>query len=148
MQEITIFSTPLGNMRLCLENGAVTELVFTDQPICGTENQAVRQVNEYFFGKRREFDLIIAPEGTDFQKRVWQELTQIPYGVTISYGNLAIAAGNPKAARAVGMANNRNPISIIIPCHRVIGANGRLVGYGGGLDKKSFLLELEKNSEG
>ncbi|MGE4354532.1 MAG: methylated-DNA--[protein]-cysteine S-methyltransferase [Oscillospiraceae bacterium] len=148
MKETTIFATPLGNMRLCLKDGTVTQLDFTDQPACGDENEAVRQINDYFAGRRAEFDLALAPEGTNFQRRVWQALTQIPYAETRTYGDIAAAVGNPKAARAVGMANNRNPIAIIIPCHRVIGANGKLVGYGGGLDKKAFLLELEKKNKG
>ena len=99
---------------------------------------------EYLEGKRREFDLPLAPAGTEFMLRVWKALQDIPYGETRSYKDIATMAGNSKACRAVGMANNRNPISIFIPCHRVIGANGVLVGYGGGLDKKTFLLDLEK----
>ena len=94
-------------------------------------------------GKRKSFDLPLKPEGTEFQKKVWNALLDIPYGETRSYKDIAVAIGNPKACRAVGMANNRNPISIIIPCHRVIGANGSLVGYGGGLPIKIELLNLE-----
>jgi methylated-DNA-[protein]-cysteine S-methyltransferase len=101
------------------------------------------QLNEYFTGKRREFALPLVLEGTGFQKRVWQELKKIPFGETRSYGTIARAIGNPGAARAVGMANNRNPIPIIIPCHRVIGANGDLTGYGGGLNIKRWLLNHE-----
>ncbi|MBR2062235.1 MAG: methylated-DNA--[Anaerotignum sp.] len=85
-----------------------------------------------------------APKGTEFQQKVWKALTEIPYGETRTYGEIAAAVGNPKAARAVGMANNKNPIGIIIPCHRVVGANGKLVGYAGGMEKKAFLLELER----
>jgi methylated-DNA-[protein]-cysteine S-methyltransferase len=109
------------------------------------ELAAVRgQLEEYFAGERRNFDVRLAPEGTEFQRRVWSELVKIPYGQTISYGELASRVGNPNAARAVGAANGRNPISIIIPCHRVVGSSGRLTGYGGGLPVKVGLLELER----
>jgi methylated-DNA-[protein]-cysteine S-methyltransferase len=104
------------------------------------------QLNEYFEGQRQQFRFhyaAIRPQGTSFQQRVWKELMSIPYGATISYGELARRIGQPTASRAVGLANGRNPISIIIPCHRVIGSNGRLVGYGGGLDRKKRLLDLE-----
>ncbi len=105
--------------------------------------KAARQITEYFAGKRREFDLPLAPAGTDFEERVWNALLEIPYGVTWSYGQLARRIGSPNAARAVGAANRRNPIGLIIPCHRVIGANGNHVGYGGGLDAKAWLLAHE-----
>jgi len=108
--------------------------------------KAARQFSEYFDGKRKSFDLPLSLQGTDFQKKVWKALKNIPYGKTISYGEIAAKIGNPKACRAVGLANNRNPISIIIPCHRVIGHNGSLTGYGGGLELKQQLLDLEKNS--
>jgi methylated-DNA-[protein]-cysteine S-methyltransferase len=106
---------------------------------------AIRELNEYFAGRLQQFSLALQPEGTDFQKRVWKELQQIPYGETISYGRLAERIGNPKASRAVGLANGANPISIVVPCHRVIGANGKLTGYGGGLSIKEKLLALERN---
>lgn len=105
--------------------------------------EARRQFGAYFAGDLREFDLPLAAAGTAFQKTVWGELQKIPYGSTISYGELARRVGNPNASRAVGLANGQNPLSIVIPCHRVIGANGKLVGYGGGLDRKKVLLELE-----
>lgn len=101
------------------------------------------QLREYLAGERQAFDLPLRPEGTEFQKKVWDALTAIPYGETRSYQEIAVQIGNPEACRAVGMANNRNPIPIIIPCHRVIGARGSLVGYGGGLDIKVKLLEIE-----
>jgi len=104
---------------------------------------AVRQLKEYFAGKRKIFDLTLIPQGTDFQRAVWQELRSIPYGETISYKELAERIGKPKAVRAVGAANGANPIPIIIPCHRVIGNNGSLTGFGGGLPLKKRLLELE-----
>ena len=104
------------------------------------------QLAEYFTGERQQFDVPTKMEGTPFQQRVWQELTAIPYGITISYGELARRVGNSAASRAVGSANGRNPISIIVPCHRVIGSAGKLTGYGGGLDKKQWLLAWEQQS--
>ncbi|XAL98583.1 methylated-DNA--[protein]-cysteine S-methyltransferase [Phycisphaeraceae bacterium D3-23] len=103
-----------------------------------------RQLDAYFAGELQAFDLPLAPQGTDFQQRVWQELRKIPYGETISYGQLAQRTGDPNASRAVGNANGKNPLSIIVPCHRVIGANGQLTGFGGGLDTKRKLLALEQ----
>lgn len=108
--------------------------------------QARRELDEYFSGTRREFDLPLSLHGTPFQKSVWRELLRIPYGRTVTYGELAERIGNPKACRAVGMANNRNPVVIIVPCHRVIGADGNLTGYAGGLDVKQKLLELERRT--
>jgi methylated-DNA-[protein]-cysteine S-methyltransferase len=105
--------------------------------------EAIRQLDAYFAGERTDFDLPLAPSGTPFQLRVWQELARIPYGVTMSYGELAKRVGNPNASRAVGLANGRNPIPIIVPCHRVIGANGKLTGFGGGLWRKEKLLQIE-----
>ena len=101
------------------------------------------QFSEYLKGERKEFDIPFRMKGTKFQKQVWTALCEIPYGETRSYKQIAEAIGNPKAVRAVGMANNRNPLLVVVPCHRVIGANGQLVGYAGGLDKKEFLLRLE-----
>jgi methylated-DNA-[protein]-cysteine S-methyltransferase len=106
--------------------------------------EAVRQLRAYFAGELREFDLELAPVGTEFQLRVWHELRRIGYGETISYGELARRVGNAKAARAVGLANGSNPLPIIVPCHRVIGGNGSLTGFGGGLPNKKWLLELER----
>jgi methylated-DNA-[protein]-cysteine S-methyltransferase len=103
-----------------------------------------RQLDEYFAGDRTDFDLPLAPTGTDFQRLVWAGLCAIPYGETISYGELAERIGRPNAQRAVGLANGRNPIAVIVPCHRVIGADGSLTGYGGGLDRKQLLLGLER----
>jgi len=105
--------------------------------------RAAKQLAEYFAGKRKEFDLPLEFTGTEFQKQVWEALLTIPYGETRSYGEIAKQVGNPKACRAVGMANNRNPIAVVCPCHRVVGADGSLVGYGGGLHRKEFLLGLE-----
>ena len=108
--------------------------------------KAIKELEEYFDGKRQDFDICLNPEGTEFQHRVWNNLRKIPYGKTISYKQLAEMAGNPKASRAVGMANNKNPLPIFIPCHRVIGSNGKLVGYAGGLDLKRELINLEKTN--
>lgn len=110
--------------------------------------EAKRQLDEYFAGTRRDFDLALNPQGTDFQQRVWQSLRAIPYAVTCSYGAIANAIGNPKGVRAVGLANGRNPISIIVPCHRVIGSNGSLTGYGGGIERKEWLLAHEQGFAG
>lgn len=105
---------------------------------------AKQELSAYFDGTLERFSVPLKPNGTEFQLRVWNELANIPFGEVISYGELAHRIGNPKASRAVGLANGQNPISIIVPCHRVIGANGKLTGYGGGLPRKAFLLELEK----
>ena len=110
--------------------------------------EAADQLEAYFAGTRRVFDLALDLKGTPFQKQVWRELQEIPYGKTISYGELARRIGNPQASRAVGLANGRNPISIIVPCHRVIGADGSLTGYGGGLHNKRALLEWEASASG
>lgn len=108
--------------------------------------QVIQQLNEYFAGSRQQFDLPLLLTGTTFQNRVWQALQAIPYGETCSYAELAQAIGNPKATRAVASANGSNPISILIPCHRVIGSDHKLVGYGGGIETKRFLLELERHN--
>jgi len=114
-------------------------------PLPACLKECVSQLDQYFKGKRKEFSLKMDLKGTDFQKKVWAQLVKIPYGKTVSYKEVAQAIGKRKATRAVGMANNRNPISIIIPCHRVIGSDGKLVGYGGGLWRKEWLLNHEKN---
>jgi len=103
-----------------------------------------RQLEEYFAGERTIFDIPLAPEGAPFEREVWRALEEIPYGETVSYGEIARRVGQPTAARAVGTANGRNPIAVIVPCHRVIGADGSLTGYGGGLERKRLLLELER----
>jgi methylated-DNA-[protein]-cysteine S-methyltransferase len=113
------------------------------ESMSGPLAEAVRQLREYFAGKRRDFELPLAPEGTDFQRKVWRKLQEIPYGQTISYGELAKRVGNPKASRAVGSANGKNRIPIVIPCHRVIAGDGGLGGFGGGLATKEKLLAIE-----
>ncbi|MGB8452012.1 MAG: methylated-DNA--[protein]-cysteine S-methyltransferase [Anaerocolumna sp.] len=147
-----IYDTLIGKIGIS-ENGAgITQLTFSEKNIStGTEQketpllaEAAKQLNEYLAGVRKHFDLTLIPEGTEFQKKVWQVLQTIAYGETLSYKQVAEAVGNPKACRAVGMANNKNPIAIFIPCHRVIGSSGKLVGYAGGLDLKVKLLETEK----
>lgn len=115
-------------------------LNFKETPLL---REARGQLEEYFDGSRRVFELPLAPKGTPFQLRCWDALLKIPYGMTATYADIARAAGSPKGFRAAGLANNRNPIAIIIPCHRVIGSNGRLVGFGGGLEVKAFLLRFE-----
>lgn len=138
--------TPVGRMYLCSDGENITELKFgscEDERSDAVTEKAKAELEEYFEGKRKSFSVPIKPEGTDFQKKVWRALCDIPYGETASYKEIAEKIGNAKACRAVGMANNRNPIAIIIPCHRVVGANGALTGYAGGIDKKEFLLRLE-----
>ena len=109
--------------------------------------QTIKQLDEYFRGKRKKFELPLNPKGTEFQKKVWLQLMNIPYGKTATYKDIATLIGDSNASRAVGNANNKNPIAIIIPCHRVIGSNNKLTGYAGGLDKKEKLLNLEKNNK-
>jgi methylated-DNA-[protein]-cysteine S-methyltransferase len=146
----TIHPSPVGPLLMTTDGMHLTGVLF-DAPEPHVEwkrghpvlDDAGRQLAEYFDGERRDFDLALAPTGTDFQRSVWEALRGIPYGQTISYGELARRVGNPKASRAVGLANGRNPIVVIVPCHRVIGANGTLTGYGGGLDRKRLLLDLE-----
>ena len=146
-----IYNSPIGDLRIVYNNEYIVGLYFNvTTPLSenNTENDVLKacisQLDEYFEGKRKTFDLPLHFErGTDFQKTVWQALTNIPYGKTISYGELAKNIGNDKASRAVGGANNKNPISIIVPCHRVIGASGKMVGYGGELWRKEWLLRHE-----
>lgn len=140
------FKTPFGPAWASVDvSGAVTEFAFGERAHEGGYDGAVaRQIEEFFAGKRQTFDFELAPQGTSFQKRVWAELLNIPFGETISYGELARRIGNPAASRAVGHANGQNPIAVIVPCHRVIGSNGKLTGYGGGLDLKEKLLNWER----
>ncbi|MFH0883972.1 MAG: methylated-DNA--[protein]-cysteine S-methyltransferase [bacterium] len=152
----TSMNSPLGSLLIVLdEQGALTHLDFAEtrnrnRPDVGNAVRndkrcvhVVRQLKEYFAGKRRDFDLKVMPEGTEFQCKVWKVLQTIPYGQTISYGEQARRMGNPNASRAVGAANGTNPIAIILPCHRVIGSSGALVGYASGIERKRWLLEHE-----
>lgn len=150
----TTVDSPIGPLTLTAVDGQLTGLHMVDQAHAPIDRsgwiedptpfrEAGAQLVEYFAGRRTEFDLPLRPVGTDFQRRVWEQLCRIPFGETRSYAQLADMIGNPRACRAVGLANGRNPIGIVIPCHRVIGANGSLTGYGGGLPRKAFLLDHE-----
>lgn len=162
MKYYEVMKTPIAGRHFCLEeeNGCLVaaNFFFAEESTGGIPEwigesyerqmtplltEAIRQLEEYFTGVRREFDLPIKMTGTPFQLEDWQALCTIPYGETRTYGQIAAQIGRPKASRAVGMANHNNPISVIVPCHRVIGAGGKLVGYGGGLDVKEALLSLE-----
>lgn len=140
--------TPIGPLCIREEDGAICAIDFIDGELCppGTPllAETARQLTAYFDGTLTEFDLPIRLTGTDFRMQCWQALLTIPYGETISYGEQARRIGKPKAVRAVGGANHHNPISIVVPCHRVIGADGTLTGYGGGVDKKAWLLAHER----
>jgi methylated-DNA-[protein]-cysteine S-methyltransferase len=139
--------TPFGPAWAAIDAaGALTRFSFgRPEPDGGYSPDLAKQLEEFFKGARQEFDLAMAPEGTDFQKRVWAELVKIPFGETISYGKLARRIGDPAASRAVGHANHMNPIALIVPCHRVIGADGTLTGYAGGLELKDKLLRWERS---
>lgn len=149
--QLYAFDSPIGRITLAQKNEALVWLRHGEpepaEPPLLTETplllKAAQELTEYFAGQRQVFDLPLAPEGTPFQQRVWMALRQIPYGKTVSYATLAKMAGNPRAVRAVGGANGKNPLMILIPCHRVIAADGRLGGFSGGLDTKRFLLKLE-----
>ncbi|MDR3259443.1 MAG: methylated-DNA--[protein]-cysteine S-methyltransferase [Fusobacteriaceae bacterium] len=150
---VYFYETIIGSVGIAANEEYITNLYFgktpdKNLPIKETEliKNAFAELKEYLEGKRKKFELPLKAEGTDFQKMVWNALLNIPYGETKSYQDIAIEIGNPKACRAVGLANNRNPIAIFIPCHRVIGKNGKLVGYGGGIHNKEILLNLEKES--
>jgi methylated-DNA-[protein]-cysteine S-methyltransferase len=150
-------ASPIGRLLLAGDGRALLHLGFGFGPRParpasdwredpGPLREAVRQLEQYFAGDRRVFELSVAPEGTPFQCAVWTALRTIPYGSTWSYAQLAGTVGNPRAVRAVGLANGRNPIAIVIPCHRVIGSDGTLTGFGGGLDAKRFLLDHERGA--
>ncbi len=155
MNTFTHVQSPIGRLLLTTDGTALTGLYM--EPSCKAQStqgwledggagplaEAVRQLDEYFAGRRRDFDLPLRLRGTVFQQRVWRELCEIPYGETWSYGQLARRIDKPNASRAVGLANGRNPISILVPCHRVIGADGSLTGYGGGIERKQWLLAHE-----
>ncbi len=168
LEAASIYPSPVGKLLLIRKDDVLTGVFFEDemgslpqveseyenQPILMSDdeplNELMQQLDEYFAGRRQAFQLTrltIQPNGTAFQLRVWKELCRIPYGQTISYGELAGRIGQPNASRAVGLANGRNPVSILIPCHRVIGSNGKLVGYGGGLDRKQKLFDIEASTK-
>lgn len=161
MRSICFYDTSIGSIGIAENGKAITDLWFADKADLSKVNlqqeevgetpllkKAAAQLTEYLDGTRREFNIPLAIEGTAFQTAVWKALLTIPYGETRSYGDIAQCIGNPKACRAVGMANNRNRIAIIVPCHRVIGTDGKLVGYGGGLELKERLLALENRKRG
>jgi methylated-DNA-[protein]-cysteine S-methyltransferase len=150
----TVMDSPCGDLTLVATEGVLSGLYMDQQrhrppdelfgvPDAEPFPEVIRQLNEYFAGERIDFDLPIHFGGTDFQRTVWTALCDIPYGKTVSYGQLAELLGRPSASRAVGLANGKNPISIIVPCHRVVGSNGNLTGYGGGIERKRFLLDFE-----
>ena len=146
-----VYNTKIGKLKIEYENDVLTGIAYTEnekeQGIRSElSDKTVLQLEEYFDGRRKEFDIPIKLRGTEFQKKVWNELLKIPYGATVSYKDIAIKIGNPKACRAVGMANHKNPILIIVPCHRVINENNKLGCYALGLDLKRKLLELEKEN--
>ncbi|MGI6342237.1 MAG: methylated-DNA--[protein]-cysteine S-methyltransferase [Bacteroidales bacterium] len=149
-----IYTTIFGEIKISYHNNFVVGLDFVsnnekgqlESLPCTLTDEVAKQLNEYFEGKRKEFTVPIKLYGTNFQLKVWQALCDIPYGQTRSYKDVAIQIGNPKAARAVGMANNRNPIAIIVPCHRVIASDGKLGGYAAGLDVKRKLLKIENST--
>jgi len=152
MVSLYTYPTRLGEIAIAEEKDAIIALclpgelvpqgaILRETPLL---KRAGEQLNEYLAGELMEFNLPLAPQGTDFMRMVWEQLRKIPYGETRSYKQIALSVGSPRGCRAVGRANNRNPVPIFIPCHRVIGSSGKLVGYGGGLSIKTFLLELEK----
>jgi len=147
---IANYNSPIGNLVVISNQQSILECNFQNKKKQSKEiprilERALKQLDEYFKGERRKFDLDLSPSGTEFQEEVWKQLIEIPFGSTISYRELAVNVGNKRAVRAVGNANGKNPISIIIPCHRVIGSDGKLVGYGGGIEKKKWLLDFEQN---
>lgn len=149
MSKFGVYKTKIGFIKIVCEGNAVIGIKRKENPADFGEkselsDRVFAQISEYLEGKRRKFELPIAFKGTPFQEKVWNALLEIPYGETASYGQIAQKIGHSKAYHAVGNANNKNPISIVIPCHRVIGANHNLVGYASGLEMKKFLLELEK----
>lgn len=151
----TYLKTPLGQLKIVGDENQIKQVTFVEGDERSTDGNLPipvmncwRQLKDYFEGKRKDFDLPLAPEGTDFQKEVWKALEEIPFGETSTYANQAKKLGDIKKIRAVGTANGKNPIAIIIPCHRVIGTDGSLTGYAGGLDKKEWLLRHENSLPG
>lgn len=153
MNNFALYNTPIGSIYIGYESNFITKIKKINglPDGVGTPNNLTemvfQQLLEYFDGKRQKFDFPYILKGTDFQKKVWDELLKIPYGETRTYKQIAITIGNEKASRAVGMANNKNPVSIVVPCHRVIGSDKSLVGYSEGLEMKKFLLDLEKTTK-
>jgi len=150
--KFAVYDFPCGRLKIGYTDKAIRYVRKTEEREGGTPSElselAAKELSEYFAGERRSFDVPLDLQGTEFQRKVWQALSEIPYGETRSYREIAEGVGNPKACRAVGGANNKNPAVIIIPCHRVIGADGAMVGYGGGIEMKRLLLELERKNSG
>jgi len=153
MKSMYIIQTVIGPLTVIESENSITQIHFGEVNVMGIETRKTalveeteRQINAFYSGKRHSFDLPLTLHGTEFQNRVWKALLDIPKGETRSYKDIAEAVGNPNASRAVGMANNRNPIPVIIPCHRVIGKNGKLVGFAGGLDLKEKMLRMEREN--
>ena len=146
-----LLPSPLGELTICADDSGITAVAFPGEIACrdvanpnALVRKAVAQLQEYFASRRSAFDLPLHAGGTSFQRAVWQALRAVPCGATASYGDIAVAIGNPRASRAVGLANGRNPIAILVPCHRIIGRDGTLTGYGGGLHRKRWLLDHEQ----
>ncbi|MDM7862172.1 methylated-DNA--[protein]-cysteine S-methyltransferase [Alteromonas sp. ASW11-36] len=149
---IDYLTTPIGLLAISANQNGMTEIVFVDEPSAAVKpnnhTQAAKaQLQEYFDGERQTFDLALSAQGTTFQQQVWQALLSIPYGSTASYLDIATQIGNLNACRAVGAANGKNPLGIVVPCHRVIGSNGTLTGYAGGIERKQWLLSLEQGQQ-
>ena len=155
----TTIDSPIGPLTLVSTDGALSGVYLHEQrhrpadetfgePDARPFTAVIAQLEEYFDGDRTDFDLPLSLRGTPFQRSVWNELTKIPYGETISYGELAALLGNPNASRAVGLANGKNPVCVVVPCHRVVGSNGDLTGYGGGIERKEHLLAFEREVSG
>lgn len=145
------YSSPIGMVEIAGTEDGISSIIFTEGEVTTGSvpdilKDAYAQLDEYFKGKRKGFDLKLSPKGTEFQKKVWNELMNIPFGETLTYKDIASKIGNIKAVRAVGNANGKNPISIVVPCHRVIGSSGELTGYAGGLDRKAWLLKHERDN--
>lgn len=144
----SVITTPIGNIKIEEQDEKITGISYTEERPSYADThvlkEAQKQLNEYFEGRRKIFNLPLNPAGTEFQHKVWSALKEIPYGGIRTYKQIAEQIGNPSACRAVGMANNKNPIMIVVPCHRVIGSNGALTGYASGIDIKEKLLDLEK----
>ena len=155
----SVMQSPIGPLTVVATNGALVAVLMDGhhrppvpesawgERVDDALPDATRQLEEYVAGQRQAFNLPLAPSGTEFQRRVWAALAEIPYGETRSYGQIATAIGQPGASRAVGMANGRNPVSVVVPCHRVVGASGSLTGYAGGPERKQFLLDLERGKD-
>ena len=147
---VKYYNSPVGWLKIKTDNSSLIAVSFSDKEGKSTEHtpavmqETIRQLNEYFEGTRKSFEINLAPAGTDFQRKIWKLVEQVPFGETTSYLDIAISSGSEKNTRAVGLANGKNPIPVIVPCHRIIGTNGKLTGYAGGLERKRWLLLHEQ----